>query len=106
MDTEIKASKVPAKNAFGQNGYQGASSLTPGQTKPPIKNVSPPTAKADAGDWQTRDVGKSNVKPHVGMADRTVSSGSPGGAVPKSLSYGREAIRSALFRRNFPRAEG
>lgn len=31
VDTEIKVTREPAKNGFGQNGYQGPSSDLPGQ---------------------------------------------------------------------------
>ena len=49
-------SREKADNSFGQNGFHEASSLLPGQTKPNIKNVSPPTVSVPDGSWQTRDV--------------------------------------------------
>jgi hypothetical protein len=71
------------KTGYGQNGDPSASSLMPGKTKPNIPSVSPPTVKADTGDWQTRDAGKSNVKAHDGMRSRN----GEGGAVPKSTNH-------------------
>ena len=68
-DTEIKASREPADNSYGQNGSPEASSLLPGETKPNIKNVSPPTVTVPDSSWQTRDVGRSGMKAHSGMHD-------------------------------------
>ncbi|SIO24705.1 hypothetical protein SAMN05443247_03120 [Bradyrhizobium erythrophlei] len=91
-DIEIGSHEKP-DNAYGQNGSAQPSSLLPGQKKPNIKNVSPPTVTLPDVSWQTRDIGKSDIKAHDGLQPRTVSDGSPGGAVPKSLSFGREGKR-------------
>jgi hypothetical protein len=90
-DTEIKASKEPAKNQYGQNGYSGASSLNPGQTKSPIADMSPPMANVPGLDMQDQlshrvkmgDDGKPvEYAPHASMKHRSASDGSPGGTIP------------------------
>jgi hypothetical protein len=94
-DTEIKASKELAKNGYGQNNYQGPSSLLPGQTKSgptsPIGNVSPGQGKVESLRPENQlsarvrmdENGKAAAYPtHNGFAARTASSGSPGGTVP------------------------
>jgi hypothetical protein len=92
-DQEFIGSHEKAKNAYGQNGYQGASSLTPGQTKPPIADVSPKQASvpslATADTLAVRvkmdgDGKAAAITSHSGMPARGVSSGSPGGQVPAS----------------------
>jgi len=80
-------SREKAKNGFGQNGYQGPSSIVPGDApKKNIPSVSPPTVTVPSGDWQTRDVGKSRIAAHDAMPPRTVSDGNSGGTIPKSLN--------------------
>jgi hypothetical protein len=44
IDAEIKVTHLKPNNAYGQNGSPLPSSLTPGQTKSPIADVSPPQA--------------------------------------------------------------
>jgi hypothetical protein len=97
FDPEIKASKEPAKNGYGQTGFQGASSLLPGQTKPNIPNVSPPTVKTPnmngpaaykaIGDndrlAQTTDENNFPAA-HPSMANRAPNSGSLSGRVPSA----------------------
>ena len=58
MSTEIVGSKIPADNKSpGQNGYEGASSLTPGQNAPAAANrVASPAGSVPTDDWQTRGV--------------------------------------------------
>jgi hypothetical protein len=43
-DIDVVGSKEKPKNGWGQNGYQGASSVMPGKTAPPLGNpsVAPP----------------------------------------------------------------
>lgn len=75
MTVEIIATKLPARNRSpGQNGFEGPSSLTPGQTAPRAAgNVAPPAASADAGDWQTRNTSTDQVAPTTfGHRDRNV----------------------------------
>jgi hypothetical protein len=102
---EIVASKIKAKNSYGQNGFQGASSLLPGQTKANIPNVSPPTAvlPAQRGAHETLEevnhaltaqtgISIAPVKPvpEVGASMHKNYSGSPSGTVP---SNGRPVTR-------------
>jgi hypothetical protein len=94
MAEEI-GSHLKPNNSYGQNGSNQSSSLTPGQEKPPIKNVAPPTVvlpdHRGADTIGERVSGKSGVKAHKSLQPRTVSTGSPGGKVPSGLNYGREA---------------
>jgi hypothetical protein len=97
FDPEIKASKEPAKNGYGQTGYLGASALLPGQTKPSIPSISPPTVKTPnmngpaayngIGDnerlAQIKDEGTFPAA-HPSMAIRAPNSGSPSGRVPSA----------------------
>ena len=85
MTADIVGSKIPAKNAFGQNGDDSASSLMPGQSKPNIPKVSPPSASADAGDWQTREVSAEPIKTHPGALLRGTG-GDLSGTVPPKVS--------------------
>ena len=88
FDPEIKASKERAKNGYGQNGYPGASSLMPGQTKPNIPNVSvstPTVASANAKDDDARlaAISGTPIKAHDAMRHRGLDdTGSPSGKVP------------------------
>ena len=97
MDPEIKASKEPAKNGYGQNGSPQSSSLLPGQTKPNIPNVSPPTVKtpnmngpgaynAIGDNDRLAQITDENTFPsaHPSMANRAPNSGSPSGRVPSA----------------------
>lgn len=80
-DVEIKASKEPARNAYGQNGSPLPSSLTPGQHKSPIPDVSPPTAAVPGlrvEDTLAHRVKMDGDKPaaittHSGMANRSTA---------------------------------
>jgi hypothetical protein len=72
MSEQIIASKIPtfaseqtqkSTRGFGQNGYTGPSSVTPGQARTISKqmaDVSPPTCVIPANK-QTRDAGKSKL---------------------------------------------
>jgi len=69
-DTEIAVSKVKAKNAYGQNGFQGASSLSPGQTKRPTADVSPPVVTVPGvapADQISARVHATPIKTHDGF---------------------------------------
>jgi len=90
-DDATIGSKEKSKNGFGQNGYQGPSSLTPGQTKSPIPDISPP--QHGVGGLRPEDTLAHRVKmgddgkaqpyaSHPSMAARGVSDGSPGGKIP------------------------
>lgn len=89
-DTIIVGTKEKAKNGYGQNGYQGASSLLPGETKSPIADVSPPQVAvpgllpADTLAHRVRMDGDKAAEytPHPSMSHRSVSAGSPGGKIP------------------------
>jgi hypothetical protein len=84
MSTEIIASKIPANNSNpGQNGFQGASSLTPGQgAAKAAQNVAPPVASLPANN-QTRPVsapqavptkpGMKNPNSHPAQIQRAIS---------------------------------
>jgi hypothetical protein len=81
-DPEIKASRLPARNGYGQNGSALPSSLTPGQTKNPIADVSPPACNVPglaAADQHGARVKPTAYKSHDGLPARTVHDGSPGG---------------------------
>jgi len=85
MSNECVASKEPPKNGYGQNGYQGPSSVTPGKPVPHMNTdfglKTDPSAAP--GDWQTRNVDASPITPHNGMKSRAVNDGSPGGVLGK-----------------------
>jgi hypothetical protein len=93
--TEFVGSREKANNAFGQNGYQGASSLTPGQTKSPIADVAPKQASVpglNPCDTIEHRVKMDGDKPaayanHSSMAPRAVDNGSPGGLVPQGNGH-------------------
>jgi hypothetical protein len=92
-DNEI-ASHFKAKNGYGQNGYQGASSDTPGEhtTSGFLPQTDQAIVAARQGDHQDK-IGfrKGSAEPaHAGMKSRTVSDGSPGGIIPKSLDYAKK----------------
>jgi hypothetical protein len=80
-DAEIKASKEPARNNYGQNGSPLPSSLTPEQHKSPIADVSPPTVAAPSlrvEDTLAHRVKMDGDKPaaittHSGMSNRSTS---------------------------------
>jgi hypothetical protein len=91
MADDIVGSHEKAKISFGQNGYQGASSLLPGQTKPNIKDVSPPTVSVPDGDWQTRKVDAAPIKSHDGMHPAA-----PGGKIP--TANGRKSRTDGVVR--------
>lgn len=87
-DNEIIASKMPARNRFGQDGSPMPSSLTPGQTKSPIADVNPLMVDVpglDAQDQLSHRVGTdgdgkvSEIAPCSAMRHRSSSDGSPGG---------------------------
>lgn len=77
-----------SKTGYGQNGDISQSSLTPGQTKSPIADVSPkqadvpallPADQLSARVAMDADGKAAGITPHAGMAKRSPSSGSPGG---------------------------
>jgi hypothetical protein len=55
---DILGSKLPADNAYGQNGFSGASSDLPGERTTISKKFAPPDPKQSdiKSDWQTRAV--------------------------------------------------
>lgn len=82
-DTEIKATNIPAKNGFGQNGYQGPSSVP--MANQPTASLKGSQAPNDvAADIKAAAVGNfedaerviksaatANVPPAFGHRDRT-----------------------------------
>jgi hypothetical protein len=53
-DEYISGSNQKAKNGYGQNGYQGASSIMPGQ--PHVTSGFLPQGSVPSDNWQTRNV--------------------------------------------------
>jgi hypothetical protein len=86
-DTEqFISSHEPADNSYGQTGSPQSPSLKPGQTKPPIADVSPPVPDAaiiaarGAGIAHDQDslafrVKGSDVPTHAGMRSRSGEGG-------------------------------
>jgi len=69
--TQLKAPTDNTKTLYGQNGYKGAASDTDldNPTQSAMAADFPcDLAVAHDNDWQKRDVGKSNVADHPGMA--------------------------------------
>ncbi len=71
MATEIVGSNLKALNGYGQNGYTGPSSSTPGSDVG--KSGFLPACEVPSEKWQTRNVGP-NVPTHPGMKDVTKGS--------------------------------
>lgn len=72
MGDVFVASKERAKNGYGQNGYQGPSSATPGKPLPSMDRdfglkIDPSAAP---GDWQTRKVDETQYGASHGMKAR------------------------------------
>ena len=63
-DTEFVGSHLKAKNGYGQNGYQGASSDVPGEH---TTSGFLPQAEISADGWQTRTVAKEAYPTTFGM---------------------------------------
>jgi hypothetical protein len=96
--TEFVGSKEEARNGYGQNGYQGASSVLPGKAQPKLGNpkVAPPSSvlpdhrghdvqDALAHRVHTTDGKPTQYEPHSAMLHtRTTDHGSPGGKVPEA----------------------
>lgn len=61
------ASHQKARNGYGQNGFQGASSDLPGQN---TTSGFLPKVTVEIGDWQTRKVDAKPITPHAGMKPR------------------------------------
>lgn len=68
-DTFI-ASNEPAKNGYGQNGYQGPASDLPGQH---TTSGFLPQSKVPASGWQTRSVSKDQYPAAHSMRDRNAN---------------------------------
>lgn len=66
-DEVFVASREKAKNGYGQNGYQGASSDLPGQH---TTSGFLPQGSVPKDDWQTRKVDASPIPAHPGMTAR------------------------------------
>jgi hypothetical protein len=84
-DNEIIASRMKPENRYGQNGYQGPSSDTPGKH---TTSGFLPQAVAPDSDWQTRQLKGGNANPDNvpvmhGMRNRS----GEGGTVPKTTDY-------------------
>jgi hypothetical protein len=63
-DEEFIGSHMKAKNGYGQNGYQGASSDLPGEH---TTSDFLPQAEVPTDDWQTRKVSAEGYSPAHGM---------------------------------------
>jgi len=95
MSIEIVGSHLKSQAAYGETSDATPSSIRKGET---IKRsafaksvIAENSVSANAGDWQTRPVSSEMaVSAHAGMSKRGVASGSPGGAVPRSLDYGKK----------------
>jgi hypothetical protein len=69
MSVEIIGSKLKAKNGYGQNGFQGASSDLPGE-KTKTGGGFAPAASVPGDGWQTRKVSaKQDVPTHPASRD-------------------------------------
>lgn len=95
-ETVFVGSHEKPKNAFGQNGFQGASSLLPGETKSPIADVSPPQHGVEslrpedhlsARVTMGADGKAAGYSAHDSMVARTVDSGSPGGVIGSKTNH-------------------
>lgn len=62
--TNVVGSKMKSENGYGQNGYQGPSSDTPGQH---TTSGFLPKCEVVTGDWQTRKVSAEQYPTHPGM---------------------------------------
>lgn len=90
-DTEIKASHVPANNAFGQNGFQGPSSVMPGKPQPtaslkvtpddPVKDV---LAAQSFTDQERKISSEQAVPAGHGMRNRIADAVA---SIPSKLNY-------------------
>ena len=103
---EFIGSKEKAKNGYGQNAYQGASSDLPGQhtTTPPTSGVAPSQAQVPGLAHEDTlgarvamgDDGKAAaITPHAGMLGKPANSGSPSGPVP-AATVRRDSGKSLL----------
>jgi len=79
MAIDVVGSKMKPENGYGQNGFTGPSSDTPG--KHTTSGFLPDTAKADAGDWQTRPV---SPEQKVGTTPTMRSRNDEGGKIPST----------------------
>jgi hypothetical protein len=67
FDPEIQASKIPARNGYGQNGFQGPSSDCPGEN---TTSGLLPKVKLPTGNAQLRAVSSEQIAAAHGMRDR------------------------------------
>jgi hypothetical protein len=108
LPTEI-SSHEKADNAFGQNGYQGSSSLMPEKTKPPIPKVSPPVADAALiaarGDNGAADTieGRVGARKPVPVAHGMATA--PKHSIPRSTSAAKPVRASEVKRSSASAAE-
>jgi hypothetical protein len=87
-DTEIIASRLKPENKYGQNGYQGPSSDTPGEHT--TSGFLPQAAAPDSGG-QTRQLRGGNADPdNVPIHSASRSRNGEGGTVPKSTDYRKQ----------------
>lgn len=85
MADELIASRMKPENKYGQNGYQGPSSDTPGQH---TTSGFLPQASAPESDWQTRQLKGGNVNPdNVPLHSASRSRNGEGGTVPSKTDY-------------------
>jgi hypothetical protein len=89
MTSDIVGSREKAKNGYGQNGFQGPSSVHGAQPKLGSPEVAPPAVVGDVrqsgnmnafGDHERlAKITSGGVAAHPGMAGRSHNSGSPSG---------------------------
>ena len=96
MDTFASEQLQPSTKGYGQPGYGGPSSLTPGQARKVSKSyaalATPIVLPSDApGKWQTRQVSAKPMKPKAGMVRQTSNTMN---TLPTSLSYGAPVPKS------------
>jgi hypothetical protein len=97
--SHLKSFPGPSKTGYGQNGDSSQSSLTPGETKSPIADVSPPQVDcpallpADQLSARVKMDGDkaAEITPHSSMAHRGPASGSPGGHMNSADSLRRDS---------------
>lgn len=101
--TTFVGSHEKAENDYGQNGSDQQASLTPGQTKPDIADVSVPTRAVPGlseNDKLNARVTGSAVPLHNGLNARGPESGSPGGKVPSNNRPVTQPAPQGAFKRD------
>lgn len=98
-------SRIKAKNGYGQNGFQGASSDLPGEhtTSGFLPQVTVPdkitASENEGGNWQTRPVSKDGYPPAHGMKARNDTISFPTKADGDAARVATKAAKAG----NYPR---